>query len=410
MAKNSTKLTPLQQEYNKELRRVKRFVKSIEKRGYFFEGKQKEEIEKLLNRSYISSKHKEKISSKTIEALKNKKPDWFYKKAKYIDIDTTKKDRFGDYKRVKVSGLEGRFIERKEATAKAIDTKRLIKQVGKDEWTLSPEAEKGLREFEKRFNEQRETRNELRELEREAEDEYNRQKRLDEIEKQSYDFYSRHPELEEEEERTEEPVQIDTEVNFDKANLKLVDGQFLVNKSTGEVVDVSPDLKIVDGKFIVNTETGEVLGEASQDGQYIYDKKNHQLIGKTTDYSSPESLPPINEADAIIDNLESLIDNWTPPANWKHGTYMAKQEHINTLRNILNGAIQRDGKQTVARRISERFGELEQHINTAMYVPYMEKVQEALVAINYIILGRSPDVLESQEFDEEMGEDWEDYE
>lgn len=89
---------------------------------------------------------------------------------------------------------------------------------------------------------------------------------------------------------------------------------------------------------------------------------------------------------------------------------MAKQEHINTLRNILNGAIQRDGKQAVARRISERFAELEQHINTAMYVPYMEKVQEALVAINYIILGRSPDVLESQEFDEEMGEDWEDYE
>ena len=153
-----------------------------------------------------------------------------------------------------------------------------------------------------------------------------------------------------------------------------------------------------------------MLGEANQEGQYIYDKKSHQLIGRTTDYSSPETLPPINEADAIIDNLESLIDNWTPPANWKHGTYMAKQEHINTLRNILNGAIQRDGKQAVARRISERFGELEQHINTAMYVPYMEKVQEALVAINYIILGRSPDVLESQEFDEEMGEDWEDYE
>lgn len=395
MAKKSTKLTALQQEYNKQLRRIKRFVQGIEKRGYFFEGKQKEEINKLLSKEYISSKHKEKISSKTVESLKNKRPDWFYSRAKYTDYVPDESSRFRDYTRKIVSGIHGRFIERKEATAKAVETKQLKKQVGKDEWTLSPEVEKGLREFDKLFNEQRELREKLPEIYDES---------------NVYSEEQDNVENEEPEEQTIEPVQIGTEVDFDKANLKLVDGQFLVNKATGEVVDVSPDLKIVDGKYIVNTETGEALGEANQEGQYLYDKKNHQLIGKTTDYSSPETLPPINEADAIIDNLESLIDNWTPPANWKHGTYMAKQEHINTLRNILNGAIQRDGKQTVARRISERFGELEQHINTAMYVPYMEKVQEALVAINYIILGRSPDVIESQEFDEEMGEDWEDYE
>lgn len=369
MAKTSIKLTALQQEYNKQLRRIKQFVQGIEKRGYFFEGKQKEKIDKLLSKKYISSKHKEKISSKAVESLKNKRPDWFYSRAKYTDYAPDESSRFRDYKRNVVSGIRGRFIERRQATAKAAITRYSRRDLDG--------LEREVRDYEK-FNE--------------------------------YPIKRDNVKSEDKEERTIEPVQIETDVDFNTANLKLVDGQLLVNKATGEVVDVSPDLKIVDGKFIVNTETGEVLGEASQEGQYIYDKKSHQLIGKTTDYSSPKTLPPINEADAIIDNLESLIDNWTPPVNWKQGTYMAKQAHINTLRNILNGAIQRDGKQAVARRISERFAELEQHINTAMYVPYMEKVQEALVAINYIILGRSPDVLESQEFDEEMGEDWEDYE
>ena len=88
------KLTPAEQAYNKELRRINRFIKAAEKRGFIFNLK-------------ILPPHPKKITKASVQRLKKITPETLYKKASYQTDDF----------RI-ISGVEGRKLERSRAAKK----------------------------------------------------------------------------------------------------------------------------------------------------------------------------------------------------------------------------------------------------------------------------------------------------
>lgn len=88
------KLTPAEQAYNKELRRINRFIKAAEKRGFIFNLK-------------ILPPRPKKITKASVQKLKKITPETLYKKASFQTDDF----------RI-ISGVEGRKLERSRAARK----------------------------------------------------------------------------------------------------------------------------------------------------------------------------------------------------------------------------------------------------------------------------------------------------
>lgn len=97
MAKKKKKLTTNQEAYNKELKRIKAFIRRAEKRGYVFD--------------YTPPERGERVTNKKLKAIKEVKPDFLYSKAKYYT--------YSGY----ISGELARFNERSNAAKKAAKTR-----------------------------------------------------------------------------------------------------------------------------------------------------------------------------------------------------------------------------------------------------------------------------------------------
>ena len=99
MAKKN--LTVNQQLWDKELRRIKRFMKRAEKRGYLF--------------NYDLPERPSRVTKKQLDLIRSIRPDTLYASADYI----------ADYETGEViSGLEGRRLERHRAAVKAAETRQ----------------------------------------------------------------------------------------------------------------------------------------------------------------------------------------------------------------------------------------------------------------------------------------------
>ena len=98
------KLTPAEQAYNKELRRINRSIKAAEKRGFIFNLK-------------ILPPRPKKITKASVQRLKKITPETLYKKASYQTDDFQI-----------LSGEEGRKLERSRASKKVAETARRKKQ------------------------------------------------------------------------------------------------------------------------------------------------------------------------------------------------------------------------------------------------------------------------------------------
>ena len=95
------KLTKNQIEYNKQVRRIKNFIKRAEKRGYEFSDD-------------ILPKTPKRITKQAIKRLENLKPNQLYAKAEFLDTST------GEM----LKGTKGRQLERKRASEKAKQTRQ----------------------------------------------------------------------------------------------------------------------------------------------------------------------------------------------------------------------------------------------------------------------------------------------
>lgn len=88
------RLTPNQEAWGKEFKRIQRFIKNASKRGFTFDV----EIEKPT-----------RVTKKQLEKIRSLKPKELYKKATYIIPETGEE----------VTGTEGRFYERSQAQLKS---------------------------------------------------------------------------------------------------------------------------------------------------------------------------------------------------------------------------------------------------------------------------------------------------
>ena len=102
MAKN---ITPNQQEWKKELKRLKQFIRRAKKRGYIFD-------------ENIIPETPQRITKKKLSEIKEIKPDVLYNTAKYFDKETGQT----------ITGLEGRRIERRKSAQKSAQTKKFKSQ------------------------------------------------------------------------------------------------------------------------------------------------------------------------------------------------------------------------------------------------------------------------------------------
>ena len=102
MAKN---ITPNQEEWEKELKRLNQFIKRAEKRGYIFD-------------ENIIPETPQRITKKKLSEIKQIDADVLYDTAQYFDKETGQT----------LSGLEGRRIERRKSAQKAAQTKKFKAQ------------------------------------------------------------------------------------------------------------------------------------------------------------------------------------------------------------------------------------------------------------------------------------------
>ena len=98
------RLTPNQKEFNRQVNRIKRFIKNAERRGYEFQN--------------IDLKPPKRITKKLLKQLQELRPKQLYEKASYIDQETGQV----------LSGTEGRKLERLIAAQKREARKRFSKQ------------------------------------------------------------------------------------------------------------------------------------------------------------------------------------------------------------------------------------------------------------------------------------------
>lgn len=104
-------MTELKRKYQKEYKRVKDLVRSFEKRGYVVP----ESIKSIKPMS------KTKVSTRSINRLKNITPEYLYRKSRYITAEGKE-----------TSGIRGRDLEREVAGRKAAETRN--KSKNKDLW------------------------------------------------------------------------------------------------------------------------------------------------------------------------------------------------------------------------------------------------------------------------------------
>lgn len=97
-------------EYNKELRRIKQFIRRAEKRGYQF-------------KDNVIPERPNRITKASVRKLKKITPETLYKKSVYGGEAT-----FGEV----VKGTEGRKAERKLARQRASETRKIRKQAKTD--------------------------------------------------------------------------------------------------------------------------------------------------------------------------------------------------------------------------------------------------------------------------------------
>ena len=103
-------MAELKRKYQKEYKRVKNLIRSFEKRGYV--------VPESINS--IKPMSETKVSTRSINRLKNITPEYMYRKSRYITPEGKE-----------TSGVRGRDIEREAAGRKAAETRKKSK---KDLW------------------------------------------------------------------------------------------------------------------------------------------------------------------------------------------------------------------------------------------------------------------------------------
>lgn len=114
---------------------------------------------------------------------------------------------------------------------------------------------------------------------------------------------------------------------------------------------------------------------------------------------------PAEKYDEILQNIEEIIDAWTPHGEWSSGLSDAKSKDMHTLKSILDGAISSLGREAVAENIQKYASVITELINEILYGSGSiegnfrdtdTKVNHDLTQITEILWGRAITVEEAK--------------
>lgn len=118
-----------------------------------------------------------------------------------------------------------------------------------------------------------------------------------------------------------------------------------------------------------------------------------------------DGTAPTSETDTVLQQLESMINNWQPMSGWSPSLVIFKTHDKNLLKSTLEGIINRDGREAVAQRCQDNAEILVSIANQVLYgsgndykVRGVDGVNQDIQLFATIIGGRSPTVAESMEF------------
>ena len=120
------------------------------------------------------------------------------------------------------------------------------------------------------------------------------------------------------------------------------------------------------------------------------------------EFSVPTSLP--SEEELTLQQLESLVNNWTPQSEWADYFAELLRQDRDTVKSILDGAIDTLGRTQVAKNCAEHATELLSIINEILYyigtkytAPSFESGNSKIQRVKDILYGRPSTVRESME-------------
>lgn len=151
----------------------------------------------------------------------------------------------------------------------------------------------------------------------------------------------------------------------------------------------------------LNPETGEIVTgtegrklERSAASKKGYETKKKKKAAAQAPAPKPAAGPP-KIVDVILKNVEELLAKWQPLASWSPNFQKIKQHDKNVLQSILEGAIKRDGRDVVAKRIeanADQVMNLAQNILYGQSGKFKDQIQDDLSIIAWIINnGQVPD-------------------
>ena len=117
----------------------------------------------------------------------------------------------------------------------------------------------------------------------------------------------------------------------------------------------------------VSPETAEIFeGEQARKAQRQFVRQTKQKTAEIkAEATKPEELPKFN--DIVLSNIESEISNWQARAYWTPGLMDAKERERNKAQRILQGAINKLGREQVARNLEGNAFELNNIIANILY-------------------------------------------
>lgn len=121
-----------------------------------------------------------------------------------------------------------------------------------------------------------------------------------------------------------------------------------------------------------------------------------------------EGIAPTPETDTVLHEIETMIENWQVNPAWTPAFVIIKTEDKNRLKSTLNGVLEREGREAVAKRCQDNATEVVRLAERVLYgsgneykVRGVDGVNQDIQRFATIIGGRSPTVAESMAYTEE---------
>lgn len=347
MAIKKPKLTTNEQAYKRELKRIKQFIRRAEKRGFNY-------IDNVIPEKPV------KITKKSVRQLQKLTPTELYKRATYKDPNTG----------AVLSGIQGRELEMERRGRSHGEAYRPSTAKARVMSTMPTK----LTERERAYMKER-TR--IRVMQRR-------------LEKRGYvfspDFLSKNP-------ADITPAEL--------RKIRKIDSKTIYYHATY----VDPET----GKTVSGL-VGRAL-ERSRAGKKAYETRLRNEAEREKSNPKPPTggtLP--TQTDVVLDTILDMIANWSPNSGWMDWIEEIKENDKNILERMLRGAINSEGRDSVAQRLEANAVEAIALVNEILYGSdgqYGQEVNRHFAEFEEILIGRSLTVDESIEISniQELDED-----